>query len=176
MNDTVLETPRLRLRLYRREDLDDLAAIIGDADTMRFYPRPFTREESLRWIEDNLARYAQDGFGLWALEDRATGEFLGNCGSVRRIVDGVTEVELGWHVRRSRWREGIATEAAIACRDHAFGPLGLERLTSIIRPVNLPSRGVAEKIGMKVDRVFDWRGWPHLLYAMSRGEGPPEPA
>jgi [ribosomal protein S5]-alanine N-acetyltransferase len=163
-----LETERLRLRPYREDDLDDLFAILGDAETMRYYPKPFTREESLAWIAKNLDRYRRDGFGLWAIESRDTGEFLGNCGPVRQMVDGWDEVELGWHVRRSHWRQGIATEAAATCRDHAFTTLGLDRLISLIRPENLPSRGVAEKIGMTVEKRVEWASLPHLVYTMTR--------
>lgn len=90
-----------------------------------------------------------------------------------RIVEGREEVELGWHVKRSHWGRGIAPEAAAACRDHAFGALGLERLISLIRPENIPSRRVAEKIGMTVDGevAYGSMGWPHLVYAIHREPG-----
>ncbi len=152
------------------EDVDDLFAILGDAETMRYYPAPYPRERTLEWITDNLERYRRDGFGLWAIEDRETGEYLGSCGPAARVVDGVEEVELGWHIKRSRWGRGIAPEAAAACRYHAFGPLGLDRLISLIRPVNVPSRRVAEKIGMTVEKevLYGSVAWPHLVYAIER--------
>jgi ribosomal-protein-alanine N-acetyltransferase len=164
----VLETVRLRLRHFLADDLDGLASILTDAETMQYYARPFTREETTQWIEQNLQRYADDGFGLFAVVSKETGEFLGDCGPVRRLVDGRDEVEIGWQVKRSRWRQGIASEAGAACRDYAFGPLGLDRVISLIRPENIPSRGVAEKIGMTIDKEIDYKGFKHYVYAQQR--------
>jgi RimJ/RimL family protein N-acetyltransferase len=140
---------------------------LGDAETMRFYPHPFSRDESEDWILRNIKRYEDDGFGLYAIEDKETGEFLGNCGPVRQFVEGAPETELGWHIKRSHWGRGIAPEAGAACRDHAFEELGQRRLISLIQPVNVPSQRVAEKIGMKVEREVMYAGLPHLVYALS---------
>lgn len=162
-----LETARLRLRELRIEDLEPLFGILGDAETMRYYPAPFSRDRVRDWISDNRERYERDGFGLWAIEDRGSGQFLGNCGPALREVEGVSEPELGWMVTRLRWNQGIATEAASACRFHAFGELGLSRLVSLVRPINLPSARVAEKIGMHVEREVEYHGFPHLLYVIN---------
>jgi RimJ/RimL family protein N-acetyltransferase len=170
VGDLVLETSRLRLRLYRLEDLDALQEILGDPWTMRFYPAPFDRDGCRAWIEQQLDRYETDGFGLWAMELRDTGQFVGNCGPVARLIEGRPEVELGWHVHRSLQRQGLATEAAVACRDHAFDRLGLQRLTALVRPVNSPSRRVAEKTGMEVEREVSHAAMPHLLYVVETGQ------
>lgn len=114
MADRILETPRLGLREFAR-DLSDVAAlnaIQSDPGHMRFYPHPFSLDETREWIERQLARYDELGFGLWVVEDRATGEFLGNVGPTMQDVDGVEEVELGWSITPARARQGIATEAA----------------------------------------------------------------
>jgi RimJ/RimL family protein N-acetyltransferase len=163
-----LETGRLLLRPFREDDVDELFGILGDTETMSFYDAPFTREQVEMWVSKNLGRYQQEGIGLWAIEDRATGEFLGDCGLVHQLVDGVDEVEVGWHVKRSRWGQGIAPEAGAACRDRAFGELGLERIISLIRPENIQSRRVAEKLGMSVEKetAFGPRGLPHFVYAL----------
>jgi RimJ/RimL family protein N-acetyltransferase len=139
----LLETERLRLRPYRLDDLDDLIGILGDPETMTYYPAPYNREGTLRWIEDNMRRYVADGFGLWAMEMKETGDFVGDCGPALREVDGEREVEIGWHVDRALWNRGLATEAGAACRDHCFRALGLDRVISLVRPENLPSRRVA---------------------------------
>jgi ribosomal-protein-alanine N-acetyltransferase len=164
----VLETGRLLLRPFHEGDADDLFEILGDAETMRFYDAPFTREQVESWVRKNLDRYTRDGTGLWAIEDRGTGEFLGDCGLVHQLVDGVDEVEVGWHVKRSRWGQGIAPEAGAACRDRAFGELGLERIISLILPDNIQSRRVAEKLGMSVEKetAFGPQGLPHFVYAI----------
>jgi ribosomal-protein-alanine N-acetyltransferase len=161
-----LETERLRL--YTLDDLDALFGILGDPETMTYYPEPYNREGTLRWIEDNMRRYVVDGFGLWAMDMKETGDFVGDCGPAVREVDGEREVEIGWHVDRTLWNRGLATEAGTACRDHCFGALGLERVISLVRPENIPSRRVAEKIGMLVERDVDWHGYRHLVYAAWR--------
>jgi RimJ/RimL family protein N-acetyltransferase len=158
----------LRLRHLSYDDLDDLAAILTDPETMRFYKRPFTRAESEEWIARNMERYASDGFGLWAIVAKETGELLGDCGPVRRFVDGRDEVEIGWQVKRSRWRQGIATEAGAACRDYALGELGLDRVISLIRPENVPSRRIAEKLGMEIEKEVEYGGFPHYVYVKQR--------
>ena len=172
MNEAVgeLETGRLRLRPFREDDVEELYGILGDADTMRYYPAPFTWEETESWVRNNLERTLRDGSGLWAIEDRATGEFLGDCGLVHQLVDGTDEVEVGWHVKRSRWGQGIAPEAGAVCRDRAFGEFGLERIISLIRPENVQSRRVAEKIGMSVEKEtkFGTQGWKHFVYSIRR--------
>ena len=163
-----LETERLRLRPYTANDVDDLFQILGDPETMTYYPEPYSRERTLGWIEDNMRRYDVDGFGLWAMELKETGSFVGDCGPAVREVEGQREVEIGWHLNRALWNRGFATEAATACRDHCFDALGLNRVISLVRPENLPSRRVAEKIGMEIERDVDWHGYRHLVYAARR--------
>jgi RimJ/RimL family protein N-acetyltransferase len=164
----VIETGRLRLRPFAPDlsDLDALHEIQSDPHHMRFYPHPFSREESRAWIERSLERQARYGYSLWAIEDAATGEFLGNCGPIPQVVDGIDEVELGWSVTPRRARQGIATEAAAAWRDRCLGPLGMDHLISLIRPENEPSRGVAERIGMTVwkETLHGAERWLHLVY------------
>jgi len=161
----------LRLRPYTFNDLDDLFEILGDPDTMTYYPEPYSRDRTMGWIEDNVKRYEMDGFGLWAMEMKETGDFVGDCGPAVREVERQREIEIGWHVHRALWNRGLATEAAAACRDHCFGALGLKRVISLIRPENLPSRRVAEKIGMVIEREVDWHRYRHLVYTAWRPTG-----
>jgi [ribosomal protein S5]-alanine N-acetyltransferase len=164
----VIETDRLRLRPFADDlsDLDALHEIQSDPQHMRFYPHPFSREESRAWIERFLERQERYGYSLWAIEDRETGEFLGNCGPVRQVVDGIEEVEIGWSVPPRRERQGVATEAAAAWRDRCLGELGMDRVISLIRPENVASRGVAEHIGMTVwkETRHGTDAWLHLVY------------
>lgn len=167
-----IETERLRLRPFAGDlsDLNALHAIQSDPDHMRYYPHPFSREETRAWIERSLERDASLGFSLWAIEDRETGEFLGNCGPVPQVVDGVDEVEIGWSVTPQRAGQGVATEAALAWRDRCLGPLGMDHVISLIRPENAPSRRVAEKVGMTVwkETLHGSMGWLHLVYRVDR--------
>ncbi len=167
---TILETARLRLQEFQSGDIDALAAILSDAETMRFYPAALDYAGVAEWIERNRRRYEKDGFGLWALILKSSGELIGDCGLIRQDVNGTEEVEIGYHVRRDLWKNGLATEAAQACRDYGFTGLPVDRLISLIRPENLPSRRVAEKNGMTIRKKVSWRGFPHLLYAIPRHE------
>ena len=101
---------------------------------------------------------------------KSSGELAGDCGLTVQDVEGVNEIEIGYHVRHDLWGQGLATEAARACRDLGFARLRVERLISLIRPENLQSRRVAEKNGMTVSKDLIWRGLPHLVYAIRREE------
>jgi [ribosomal protein S5]-alanine N-acetyltransferase len=163
-----LDTERLRLRAYRREDIEDLAPMFADPEHMRYYPAPFTREQTVAWIERQLERYRDEGFGLWVIEDKATGEFVGTAGPTVQVVEGVRDVEIGWHVKPGRKGQGIAPEAAGAARDWAFANLDVDHLISLVRPENAASVRVAEKLGMRVDREVDHHGMRHRVYRVDR--------
>ncbi|GAA3788574.1 GNAT family N-acetyltransferase [Streptomyces phyllanthi] len=161
-------TPRLAFRQMTEDDLDDMAALLGDPNVMRHYPRPMTREEALDWIDWNRRLYRQEGFGLWLVTLRATGEFVGDCGLTPQEVEGVTDIEVGYRVRADLQGNGYATEAAAACRDHARDALGARRLIAIIRPDNRPSQRVAEKIGLPFERdAVSRSGLPVRVHATS---------
>jgi RimJ/RimL family protein N-acetyltransferase len=91
---------------------------------------------------------------------------VGDCGIVVQEVEGERLYEIGYHLRRDLWGQGLATEAAIACRDWAFANLTAARLISLIRPENLPSCRVAERVGMTVWKEVDWHGLRHLVYSI----------
>ena len=159
------DTDRLAFRDMTPGDLDDMAALLGDPDVMTYYPRPKTREEAARWIDWNRRLYRTHGYGLWLLAT-AGGDFAGECGLTPQVVDGVTELEVGYHVLPALQGRGYATEAAAACRDHARTVLGAPRLIAIIHPDNLPSQRVAEKIGLRPEkRSLVHGGREAIIYA-----------
>jgi len=166
----VLETQRLVLREFQFEDLDALAAILCDRETMRYYPASFDRAAVADWIRRNRTRYANDGYGLWAMILKSTRELIGDCGLVRQSVDAVDEIEIGYHVRRDLWNQGYASEAARACRDYGFAKLKVDRLISLIRPENLASRRVAEKNGMTIWKEVTKVDLLHYVYAIKRDQ------
>jgi RimJ/RimL family protein N-acetyltransferase len=166
----ILETPRLILREFRTEDVDALALVLSDREAMRFYPEPFDRSGVEEWIGRNLRRYAKNGHGLWAMVLKENGELIGDCGLTVQEVDGASEIEIGYHVRRDHWGQSLATEAARACRDFGFARLPVERLISLIRPENLASRRVAEKNGMTIWKEVIRVGLPHLVYSIRKDQ------
>jgi ribosomal-protein-alanine N-acetyltransferase len=166
----VVETSRLILREFSLRDVHALARVLSDPETMRFYPAPFDRNGVEGWIARNQKRYAEEGHGLWAMVLKTDSQLVGDCGLTLQDVDGARELEIGYHVRRDFWRQGLATEAARACRDYGFARLPAERLISLIRPENLASRHVAEKNGMTVWKEVVRAGIPHLVYCIRRND------
>jgi [ribosomal protein S5]-alanine N-acetyltransferase len=164
----VLHTPRLTLRRLCVDDVDAIFAIIGDPIAMQHFPRSYTYEDAVEWIERNLRRYEIDGYGIMAIVLNRTGDVIGDCGIARQDVEGESMLEVGYHLRRERWNHGYATEAARACMGYAFRELGAGKVVALIRPENMPSRRVAERNGMQVERLAVHAGLPHLLYVITR--------
>ncbi len=171
MTRIVLQTPRLALREMGMADLDFLAAMLGDPEVTRFYPKRYSREEAIAWVERQVGRYARDGHGLWLVLERQTDEPVGQVGLVLQGVEGRGEIEVGYMIHRPFWRRGFALEAAAACRDYAFEKLNRAGLLSLIRPENLPSQGVARRLGMQPEGRADHAGFEHLVFVVRRPEG-----
>lgn len=151
-------TARLRFREMTENDLDDMAALLGDPAVMRFYPAAKTRAEGLEWILRMQDRYASDGHGLWIIETH-DGEFVGDCGITWQSYNSIPVREVGYHVRGDLQGRGLATEAARACADLVAREFAPTLLTAIIHPENIASRRVAEHLGMAHiadDRAHPW--------------------
>jgi RimJ/RimL family protein N-acetyltransferase len=163
----VLETARLELRELVPADLDFMAEMMADAEVMRYYPKRLTRDLSAEWIERQIARYRTDGYGLWLATDRKSGVPVGQVGLTKQSVNGVDECEVGYLIHRPFWRQGLATEGALGCRDYAFRTLHLRRLVSLVRPDNEASQGVARNLGMAVVGRAPHAGYEHLVFAVT---------
>jgi RimJ/RimL family protein N-acetyltransferase len=165
-------TARLVFREMSENDLDVMAELLGDPEVMTYYDHPKDRTEALDWIKWNQGLYQERGFGLWLLELRESGAFVGDCGLTPQDVEETIEIEVGYHVRRSLQGRGYATEAAAASRDYARDVLGLDRLVAIIHPDNVASQRVAEKIGLALEKTVERHGRPRRIYAarISPGE------
>ena len=168
MRPAVIETPRLQLRRMTQDDVPALLMVFGDPEVMRYYPSPFDASRMQGWVDWNQRSYTECGYGLWALVLRATGELIGDCGLVNQQVDDLPEIEVGYHVRRDFWGQGLATEAALACLHYGFTALDRRRFVSLIHPQNLASRRVAEKVGMTLRRKVEWKSRPTYIYAVER--------
>jgi RimJ/RimL family protein N-acetyltransferase len=166
--DTAAElmTDRLRLRELRDDDLDVLAAMVGDHEQMTFYPQPKPRDEAAAWIRRNRALYATHGFGTWLIEALPAARFAGYCGIRPLELEQVSEIEIGWHVHKHFWNQGIATQAAaLACRAAATR-FGLSRLVALVHPDHVASRRVAQNVGMRCERTTVLEGdYPAIVYA-----------
>ncbi|GGY10956.1 GNAT family N-acetyltransferase [Streptomyces hiroshimensis] len=152
-----LRTDRLALRAWRESDLDPWAAMNADPEVRRYFPEVLTREQS----EASITRFQADldrrGWGWWAVEVVATGEFIGFAG-----LDPVDEdmpftgVEAGWRLARPAWGHGYATEAALAVVEFGFGELGLSEILAVTTATNVRSQAVMRRIGMTYDPADDF--------------------
>lgn len=134
---------------------------------MKYYPSTKNESETMEWIKWTQKNYEEYGVGLWIVEDKVTGEFLGQCGIVPQEVEGVTEMEIGYLFVRRFWGKGYATEAALACKNYGFERLNLSKMISLIKVDNIPSTKVAERIGMKMMKKINKWGKEVFVYSVS---------
>jgi ribosomal-protein-alanine N-acetyltransferase len=155
---TELRTDRLLLRHWRPEDREPFAALNDDPAVMEHFPSRLTRAQSDAMADRIASLIDEHGWGLWAVEVTATGEFIGFTGlSEPRFEAHFTPcVEVGWRLARSSWGHGYATEAARASVGHGFGPLGLDEIVAMVVPGNTRSQGVMGKLGMTRDVAADF--------------------
>jgi len=167
-----IETERLLLRRWREEDLDPYARICADPEVMRYIGGGATiaRDRSEAQISHFVRHWDERGFGLWAVEERASGRFIGFVGLVRQDewTEGEHRMEVGWRLDRACWGQGLATEGAVTSVRYGFEELGLERIISIIQPENVASRRVAEKAGLTRRGEARWRDSDVVWYAVDR--------
>jgi ribosomal-protein-alanine N-acetyltransferase len=160
-----LVTQRLVVREFNAGDLDELADVYADPAVVWWQEAPNTREQTAEVLAHILERYRVDGMAEYAVVLKATGHVLGYCGPELRDIEGDLLPELGWALRSDVWGRGYATEAAAAVVGH-LRELGLPVVYSAILPGNVRSEGVARKLGMTVERVVDWHGAAHDLWAL----------
>lgn len=169
----VLTTERMLLRHFVADDLQALFALYRDPEIRRYYPDGTrtleeTREE-LEWFQHGHPRRPE--LGLWATVDRQSGEFLGRCGLLPWTIAGVEEVELSFMIKKERWREGLAAEAARAIVQHTRHTLGLRRLICLVMPGNDASAALATRMGMAFEGDISDEAGPCHLYGMRWPEG-----
>jgi [ribosomal protein S5]-alanine N-acetyltransferase len=164
----ILKTPRLILRPFANSDLDDLSSLTANADFMRFSLGVFSREQTAAFLDRVRARDQATLPSQFALILRSNQKLIGYCGFFLQTMDGVEELEIAYRLDPSYWGEGLATEAVCAVRDHAFDDLHLARVISLIHLDNIASRRVAEKNGMTAERETIFRGFPTIVFGISR--------
>lgn len=170
--DIIIETQRTYLRKVCQEDFREIAGILGDAEVMYAWEHGFSDDEIHEWIKECLMRYTRDGYSYWAVILKSTGKLIGVCGVIAEEADKQKYVGIGYIFRKAFWNQGFAFECASACKDYAFNTLKMPLLTAQIRPNNISSKKVAEKLGMavikKFKRIYRGKMMPHLLYGCSK--------
>lgn len=164
----ILETERLILREMTQADFCDLAEMLKDPRVMYAYERDFSDEDVQQWLDNQLARYGKNGFGMWAVVLKESGEMIGQAGiTMQPYKDGEVH-EIGYLFKKAFWHNGYATEAATACKKYAFQTLGLSKIYSTIRTNNFPSIAVTKRNGMKIAdcyiKYYFGKEMPHFLF------------
>jgi len=169
---TILTTERLTLRHLTVNDAVDLHRIHHEAGVWKYFlgSPPASVEEERPFIERNLARYREHGFGFWATVLRETGELIGRCGLLSQEVDGRNETEIAYLLSPRFWGRGLASEAARGIRDHAFQSLGCSRVVSLIHPANVASKRVATAAGLRHARNTRFKDIWVELYCLERNQ------
>ena len=177
---TELTTDRLLLRQWQGADKDQFARMNADPIVMEHFPSTLSRQQSDEFVDRMREHLDEHGWGLWAVDVRDTGEFIGFVGLWPAGFDPFMSeelVEIGWRLKESAWGQGYATEAARAALDHAFDVLGLAQVVSFTSLTNVRSQAVMQRIGMARDTSSDFEHprlpdghplKPHVVYRIGR--------
>jgi RimJ/RimL family protein N-acetyltransferase len=168
-----LETERLVLRRFTEDDVDNLVELDRDPDVMHFINggRPTPRQEIEREVLPAFLGYYERfaGYGFWAAVEKTSGRFLGWFHFRPAAGAGPDEVELGYRLRKSAWGQGYATEGSRALIDKGFAELGVQRVVASTMVVNVASRRVMEKAGLRLVRTFH-QPWPDYIEGEEHGD------
>ncbi len=157
MNNYIISTQRLGLRRWIDTDTQPFIEMNSDPEVMKYFPRLFTKEETLLIIQRINKGFEKNGFGLLAVENKQTQEFLGFTGfSIPGFESFFTPcIEIGWRYNKQAWGQGFATEAANACLQYGFSTLGFDKVVSFTASINTRSEKLMQRIGMKKINEFD---------------------
>lgn len=154
-------------------DFHNLQVIFSDPEAMKYYHSTKNAQKTREWIIWTIENDRKYRIGLWIVEDKATGTFLGQCGIVPQEIDGVTEMGIGYLFARKAWGYGYATEAAQACINHVFTKLNIKKIIAVIDIYNHPSIKVAQRLGMKKEkRTVKWGKWVDVYAVKKSIEAP----
>jgi RimJ/RimL family protein N-acetyltransferase len=167
-----IETERLIIRQFEDDDMTALHEIMKKPEVMYAWEHGFSFEETQEWLKQQQNRYKKNGLGEQAVILKATGALIGAAGLLELDLEGEPATEIGYLFDNRVWGNGFATEAARAFVDLAFEKLRLDRLHCTIRPENLPSIKVAERLGFKriseYVKVYNGKEMPHLIFVLEK--------
>lgn len=169
MKEVTLETERLLLRWLREDDFEQYAAMCRDPEVMRFLGGTLLTEiEVWRQMASIMGHWYFRGYGIWAVEEKSSGQLIGRIGLLNPI--GWPGFELGWTLARESWGRGYATEGAQRALAYAFTELDRKHVISLISPANISSIKVAERLGEKVEGRTELLGNQVLIYGLDRDQ------
>lgn len=144
----IFESERLGFRRLHEGDLAHVKVFLQDIDVMYAWGHIFTDEEAVEWIQKNIKRYTEDGYSYFAAIEKDSGAFAGVIGPLKEEIEGVSYTEIAYILNKSCWGKGYAVEGAQAAVDYAFRELGCDAIIAQIKPDNLTSIKVAQRLGM----------------------------
>lgn len=163
----VIETERLALRAFKNSDLEPYYEMMAEPDITRYLMsgEPMSRHDAWRSIATLAGHWMLHGYGQWALEEKASGRFVGRCGIIE--PEGWPQQEIGWVLHKNAWGKGYATEAAKAALQYAFEEMKLDKIISLIQPGNQGSVKVAERIGETYEKRIEIFGKQADVYSLT---------
>jgi len=169
MNEVTLESERLLLRWLREADFDQFARMCRDPEVMRFLGGEVTTDIDVwRQMASIMGHWYFRGHGIWAVEEKSTGNLIGRIGFIYPI--GWPAFELGWTLARESWGKGYANEGAQRALQYAFTEMGRDHVISLIAPANVASARVAQRLGEKIEGQTELLGKEVLIYGIGREE------
>lgn len=164
----MMESDRLRYRKITKNDFANLKPILQNIEVMYAWEHAFTDEEVLEWIDKNLMRYENEGFSYFAVIEKSSNRFIGTAGPLIENINGTKYIGIAYIIDKKYWGKGYGFESAKASMDYAFSNLNADAVIAQIRPNNLSSRKIAEKLNMKVQseyvKHYNNMDMTHLIY------------
>ncbi len=160
-----LESKRLYTRPLEYSDIEIWNEFIQDEKATRLFPESMKKPDTASvWIKKQIERYSNNDFGLMALIDKESGDFIGQCGLLNQNLQTGNEVEIGYHILPKFWGQGFATEASALIKNYGLNELGLKRIVSVINSENIASQKVAKNNGMNIEDRITYRDMPADLW------------
>ena len=168
----VIETSRLRLRHITHDDFPELCKILQSIEVMYAWGHAFTDTEVMEWIEKNIERYKKDGYSYFLAIEKTNNQIVGLIGPLVEDIKSESHIGVAYILNKEHWHKGYALEGAKASIDYAFKTLGAKKVIAQIRPENINSRKVAEKLGMIIEgeyiKYYKGKEMSHLIYSIKK--------
>jgi len=164
-----LNTDRLLLRAFEKDDLDPFASMVSDLEVMQratYDGTTMNRTRAWNWLCFMLGHWHMRGFGIWGVEEKTSGELIGRIGL--QFLDSFDDVELVWMLAKSAWGKGFAAEGARAAIDFGLNTLAIPRIAAVIPQENKPSIRLAERLGMEMEKEVERQDTQFYQYVITK--------
>lgn len=170
MKDVMIETDRLILRKIKRDDYLEIANILQDIDVMYAWEKSFSDDEVRLWIDENLKRYNNEGYSYFLAINKDDNTVIGVMGPLTEKINSKTFIGVAYILNKKSWGKGYAMEGVKACIEYAFNNLNAQNVIAQIRPTNINSIHVAQRLNMKpIDKyikLYDGKEMEHIIYSI----------